>query len=702
MSADESIRADRWICVHGHFYQPPRENPWTGVIDRQPSATPFHDWNQRITAECYRANTAAAIMDGQGRVLGLVDNYACLSWNMGPTLLTWLREQERSTYESIILADRASRERFDGHGSAMAQAHGHVIMPLASQRDKITQVAWGIADFRWRFGRLPEGMWLPECAVDTATLEVLAAQGIAFTVLAPHQAAGWRPMRKTVTGWQTTPIDPGRVYRCPLPSGRSIDLFFYDGPVAQAVAFDRLLADGARFVERLRSRGPLESSSPAEHAQPPLCHIATDGETYGHHHRFGDMALAWAFDSLEADPRTRLTNYSEYRTRFPAQHEVQIVEDSSWSCVHGTLRWREDCGCNSGGRPGWKQLWRRPLRAAFEWLRDQIDRTLDDVGGLLLKDPWAARNAYIDLILDGSPRNWQRFFAAHSRHELTDAEREQAKLLMAAAHHGMSMFTSCGWFFDDLSGLETVQVMRYAARAAELLEQLGGGVVTEELIDRLAVAHSNLLEQGDGRMVWQQHVEPARRDVLLASTRQHVLREVAGVEVELEQLFARTQSLFPAARAALGELPTTLRTIAQLALRRQVIDELGKPEPSFARLRLIVEAANENAVSLDEPAVAKAASAALASLLVRCEDSARDGMPNLDLFKTAAASAAAVRALFPTMDLFAPRKLTYRLARMFAADWQRRGDAGDTAAQLRSLALAKIVAAMNFTSEPLR
>lgn len=702
MSANESTHADRWVCVHGHFYQPPRENPWTGVIGRQPSATPFHDWNQRITAECYRANTAAAVMDGHGRVVRLVDNFACLSWNMGPTLLTWLRDQDRSTYESIILADRASREVFAGHGSALAQAHGHLIMPLASLRDKITQVAWGIADFRWRFGRVPEGMWLPECAVDTETLEVMAAQGIAFTVLAPHQAAAWRPMHKSEAAWQTEAIDSGRVYRCPLPSGRSIDLFFYDGPVAQAVAFERLLADGARFVERLRGRGPLEASSPAAHAQPPLCHIATDGESYGHHHRFGDMALAWVFDSLESDPRTRLTNYGEYRARFPAQHEVQIVEDSSWSCAHGTLRWREDCGCNSGGRPGWKQLWRRPLRSAFEWLRDQIDRTLDDVGGLLLNDPWAARDGYIELVLDGSQRNWERFFGTYSHHALSHAEREQVKLLMAAAHHGMSMFTSCGWFFDDISGIETVQVMRYAARAAELLEQVGGGAVTEGLVDRLAVAYSNLLEQGNGRMVWQQHVEPARRDALLASTRQHVLQEVVGVERELEQLFARTRSLLPDARAALGELPTVLRTIAQLVLRRQAIDELGRSEPSFERLRLIVEAANENAVSLDEPAVAKAASMALTTLLTRCEDGARDGVPSRELFETAAVSATAVRALFPTMDLFAPRLLTYRLARMFAADWQRRGAAGDTLAQARSEALATIVTAMNFSAEPLR
>ncbi|HPH68232.1 MAG TPA: DUF3536 domain-containing protein, partial [Kofleriaceae bacterium] len=653
MSANETPRADRWVCVHGHFYQPPRENPWTGVIDRQPSATPFHDWNQRITTECYRANTAVPVMDAQGRIARLVDNYACMSWNMGPTLLSWLREQDRSTYDAIVMADRASRERFGGHGSAMAQAHGHVIMPLASQRDKVTQVRWGIADFVWRFGRQPEGMWLPECAVDTETLEVMAAEGILFTVLAPHQAAAWRPIR--TDAWQTGPIETGRVYRCPLPSGRSIDLFFYDGPVAQAVAFEKLLADGARFVDRLRSRGPLEASSPPALGQPPLCHIATDGESYGHHHRFGDMALAWAFDSLARDGRTRLTNYGEYRARFPAQHDVQIVEDSSWSCAHGTLRWREDCGCNSGGRPGWRQAWRRPLRAALEWLRDQIDRTLDDVGGLLLKDPWAARDAYIAVVLDGGERNWTRFFATHGNHALTEAEQQQVRLLMATAHHGMSMFTSCGWFFDDLSGIETVQVMRYAARAAELLEQVGGGVIMPALLDRLALAHSNLLDEGDGRLVWQRHVEPARRDALLASTRHNVLAQVAGVEAELAQLFARARSLYPDARAALGELPTSLRTVAQLVLRRQAIEELSHPVPSFERLRFIVETAQENAVSLDEPAVAKAASAALTALLARCEDGAREGAPDVGLFKTAAASALAVRELFPSIDLFGPR-----------------------------------------------
>jgi hypothetical protein len=691
--SESSVRIERWVCVHGHFYQPPRDNPWTGHIDRQPSATPFHDWNLRITAECYRANVAAPLVNSSGSITRLVNNYSRMSWNMGPTLLSWMREHERTTYEAIIASDRVSRERCGGHGAALAQAHGHLIMPLASRRDKQTQVRWGIEDFRWRFARLPEGMWLPECAVDTETLEVLAAEGILFTVLAPHQASQWRPMRPRDGLWQTSAIDPGRVYRCRLPSGKSIDIFFYDGATSQAVAFDRLLADGGRLVDRLTARGPLEASSSSE--QPPLCHIATDGESYGHHHRFGDMALAWALVAMDHDPRVHVSNYAEYRARFPAQHEVQIVEDSSWSCSHGTLRWREDCGCNSGGRPGWKQHWRRPLRDALEWLRDQIDRTLDEVGSLLLRDPWTARDSYIDLMLDPSERSWSRFFTTHSAHPLTLEEQDRVKKLLGASHLGMSMFTSCGWFFDDLSGIETVQILQYAARAAELLNEVGGVDATASFVDRLSLARSNLTEFGDGRNIWHHLVEPARRSVILLSDRESVREQVATVDQELEQLFARSLSLYPLARASLGELPTTLRTMAQVVLRRQAVRELSKPEPSFDRLRLIVESATENAVSLDEPAVSQAASQALATLITRCEEAARQGDPSEDLLGIASATATAVRGLFPTIDLFSARTAAYRLFQMFAADWQRRGQAGDKKSQQRSESLRHITDALN-------
>ena len=496
--------SEKWICIHGHFYQPPRENPWLEAIEPQPSARPYRDWNERITAECYRPNASARVVDSQGVIINIVDNYQRMSFNVGPTLMSWLDAYAHDVHDALLAADRASRDRFGGHGSAMAQAYNHMIMPLATPRDRTTQVRWGIADFRHRFGRAPEGMWLPECAADTASLEALAAEGIAFTVLAPYQAKAWRAPGGN---WRTEPIDPGRAYRCPLPSGRSIDLFFYDGATAQAVAFERLLADGHQIISRMTARGDIEGGGPT------LCHIATDGETYGHHHRYGDMALAWALSQVEGGwNSTRLTNYAEFRACVPATYEVQLAENTSWSCAHGIERWREDCGCNSGGRPTWNQKWRRPLRDAFDWLRDQAAAALDSVGALLFRDPWAARDAYITVVLARTAAARDRFLAEQAAHPLAADERVRALSLMELARHAMLMYTSCGWFFDDLSGIETVQCMQYAARVADLLTAIGGESTLPELVDRLSAARSNLADEGDGRTVWQRRVAPARID----------------------------------------------------------------------------------------------------------------------------------------------------------------------------------------------
>ncbi|MBA3459621.1 MAG: DUF3536 domain-containing protein [Deltaproteobacteria bacterium] len=495
---------DKWVCIHGHFYQPPRENPWLEAIEPQPSAHPFRDWNERITAECYRPNAAARVVDSTNHIIEIVDNYQRMSFNVGPTLMSWMEDFAPDVHAALIEADRASMRRFGGHGSAMAQVYNHIIMPLASPRDRATQVRWGIADFEHRFGRKPEGMWLAECAVDIATLEALSAEGILFTVLAPYQARAWRPAGGD---WRTDPVDPGRAYKCTLPSGRTIDLFFYDGRTAQAVAFERLLADGHQIVSRMISRGPIEGGAPA------LCHIATDGETYGHHHRYGDMALAWALSQVEGGWNgTRLTNYAEFRAVVPATWEVLLAENTSWSCAHGIARWRDDCGCNSGGKPGWNQAWRRPLRDALDWLREQAAAALEHVGRLLFKDAWAARDGYIDVVLRRSPEARDQFLATHASHVLDASERVRALSLMEMTRHAMLMYTSCGWFFDELSGIETVQCMQYAARVAELIDDIGGDPVESELVNRLALARSNLPDEGDGRKVWQQRVRPARID----------------------------------------------------------------------------------------------------------------------------------------------------------------------------------------------
>jgi hypothetical protein len=586
---------EKWVCIHGHFYQPPRENPWLEVIEPQPSAHPYRDWNERITAECYRPNAAARVIDGHGHIIQIVDNYQRMSFDVGPTLMSWLERYARDVHTALIDADRASRARFGGHGSAMAQAYNHIIMPLASARDRVTQVRWGLADFQHRFGRRAEGMWLPECAVDTASLEVLAAEGITFTVLAPHQARAWRPPGGA---WRTSPIDPGRGYRYELPSGRTIDLFFYDGATSQAVAFERLLSDGHHIISRMTARGRVEGGGPT------LCHIATDGETYGHHHRYGDMALAWALSQVEQGWNgARLTNYAEFRARVPPTWQVQLAEDTSWSCAHGVARWRDDCGCNSGGKPGWNQAWRRPLRDAFDWLRDQAATVLDTIGCELLRDPWAARDAYIDVLLGGSEAR-ERFLATHAARALDRAERVRVLSLMEMARHAMLMYTSCGWFFDELSGIETVQCMQYAARCAELVREVGGPAVEPELVDRLSLAKSNLAEAGDGRRAWQLYVKPARVDPekVCAHVAVHALVEpdperaaaVDGYSIELVDRVerrsgrARMVAAIVRVRSILTEAVTAL-CFAGLHLGEQHVTGGVRPPPDPDEWRITVQ-----------------------------------------------------------------------------------------------------------------
>ena len=342
---------ERYICIHGHFYQPPRENAWLESIEVQDSAYPYHDWNERITAECYAPNTASRILDGEGYITKLVNNYSKISFNFGPTLLSWLKDNHSDIYQAILEADRLSQENFSGHGSAMAQAYNHMIMPLANRRDKYTQVVWGIADFGHRFGRKPEGMWLPETAVDLETLDIMAEEGIKFTVLAPTQAS--RVRRIGADDWEDVSdasIDPTMAYRLNLPSGREIALFFYDGPISRNIAFEDTLDSGEKFAYR------LTDAFSEERDWPQLVHIATDGETYGHHHRFGDMALAFALEYIEANNLAAITNYGEYLEKNPCTYEVEIFENTSWSCTHGVERWRSDCGDNSGGNPNWNQL----------------------------------------------------------------------------------------------------------------------------------------------------------------------------------------------------------------------------------------------------------------------------------------------------------------------------------------------------------
>ena len=497
---------DRYICIHGHFYQPPRENPWLEEIELQDSAFPYHDWNERVTAECYARNAASRILGENDLIVEIVNNYANISFNVGPTLLAWLDEKTPEVYEAVLEADRESQKRFSGHGSALAQAYNHVIMPLANRRDKVTQVVWGIRDFEHRFGRSPEGMWLPETAVDVETLEILVEQGIRFTILAPHQARRTRQIGSRA--WRGVKrFDPTMAYVCRLPSGRTINLFFYDGLVSQAVAFEGLLVRGEDFANRLRGAFSDDRSG------PQLVHIATDGETYGHHHRYGEMGLAYALHYIETNDLARVTNYAEFLERHPPTHEVQIVEDTSWSCPHGIERWRADCGCSTGGHPGWNQAWRAPLREGLDWLRDTLAPLYEENAGTLLTDPWKARDDYIDIILDRSPETHERFLADHARHPLTEGETVEVLKLLELQRHAMLMYTSCGWFFSDLSGIETVQVLQYAGRAVQLARELGGDALEPRFLERLEQAKSNVPRHGDGSHIYERFVRPAMLDL---------------------------------------------------------------------------------------------------------------------------------------------------------------------------------------------
>ncbi|MGO9021294.1 MAG: DUF3536 domain-containing protein, partial [Syntrophobacteraceae bacterium] len=437
-----------------------------------------------------------------------VNNYASISFDFGPTVLLWMQQYAADVYEAILAADRQSMEKFSSHGNALAQAYNHMILPLANSRDKNTQIIWGIKDFEYRFGHKPEGLWIPETAVDLETLDLMAQHGIGFAILAPSQASRVRPI--DADEWQDVSggkIDPGMAYRVSLPSGRVMNLFFYDGPISQALAFEGLLNNGETFANRLLS------AFPDDHPSAHLVHIATDGESYGHHHRGGEMALAHALDYIESNGLAQVTNYSRYLEDHPPAHEVEIFENSSWSCVHGIERWRSDCGCNSGGNPGWNQSWRAPLREALDWLRDAVNPAFERLAEQFLTDPWAARDDYIDIIVERSPERIRAFMNRHATRPLNSGDEITVLNLMELQRHAMLMYTSCGWFFDELSGIETVQDIQYAGRVLQLADQLFSDSFEPDFLERLERAKSNIPEHRDGRAVYEKWVRPAMLDM---------------------------------------------------------------------------------------------------------------------------------------------------------------------------------------------
>ena len=547
------------ITVHGHFYQPPRENPYLDAIERQGSASPFHDWNERIDNECYRPNAFARILNDRGEVAGIVNNYEYLSFNIGPTLMSWLERYDPEVYQRILEADRKSCQRLNGHGNAIAQVYNHIIMPLANERDKYTQIRWGIADFRSRFDRHPEGMWLAETAVDYATLEVLVAEGIRFIVLAPSQAERCRPLigqnQEADAEWHEVgggQIDPTRPYRCylkpemrlmadhqlsplstyhfgrghgqqssaPNPNTPYIDIFFYDGPISRDMGFNDVLSSSNHLA------GRLGQAVRGDHRPAQLISVATDGETFGHHKNSTEKCLAYAF--TEEFPRRgwTVTNYAHYLGQNPSTWEVELKPVTAWSCSHGVDRWQDDCGCGGGG--GWHLLWRKPLRDTLNWLRDRLIPIYEEAGRQLFRDPWKARDEYIDVIRDRSPANVDSFLQRHQIRELDAAEQVDALRLLEMQRHTLLMFTSCGWFFEEVSRPEGVQILRYAARALELAGEVTGVQLEKEFVDRLELAPSNVESFKTGAEVYRQ----------LVTTAKISLREVAA-HYAISSLFAK-------------------------------------------------------------------------------------------------------------------------------------------------------------------
>ncbi len=506
----------KYICIHGHFYQPPRENAWLEYIQKQESAAPFHDWNERINFECYAPNRAARLLDAEGKLIDIINNYEYISFNFGSTLLSWMEKYDALTYEFLQKADKDSAARLEGHGNAMAQVYNHMIMPLASKRDKETQIKWGIRDFEYRFGRRPEGMWLAETAVDSETLELMVDNGITFVVLAPRQFKSY--VNESGEEVKSEGVDCSKSYKVVLSTGKEMTIFFYDGPLSQAIAFEGLLNDGVHFARKLMAaaNGMSEFS---------LVNIATDGETYGHHHRYGEMALASCIHQINQQEEFQLVNYAWYAAKFKPEAEVKIIEGSSWSCAHGIERWRSDCGCNTGGNASWHQKWRAPLREALDWLSAQVEPLYRESISKLVKQPKDARNAYIDIILERNDKTRHAFIDKWVLPNGVDTEKETKVLrLFELQRNLMLMYTSCGWFFDEVSGIETNQILQYAARAIAYTKTLFGKDLEKEFVAKLEMIPSNDSKYKNAANSYRAMVRPGI--ITLERVAMHVAAEI--------------------------------------------------------------------------------------------------------------------------------------------------------------------------------
>lgn len=603
------------IVVHGHFYQPPRENPWTREVEREPGAEPFHNWNERIFHECYRANAYARVLDEQGRVEAIINNYRHLSFNFGPTLLSWMERHHPITYGRILEADRESAHARSGHGNAIAQAYNHCILPLCNERDRRTQIRWGLADFRNRFGRASEGMWLAETACNHETLDTLIEEQVGFTILSPYQAAKVRPFGQDewsdVSGGRIDPTLPYAYFHRD-GSGRSIDIFFYDGPKSRAIAFEGLLGSSTRFIDHLVEH---------QNGAGGMISVATDGESYGHHFSGGERCIAHALTHVAPERGIQVTNYGEHLEQSPPAHEVLIDEGpdglgSAWSCAHGVGRWFRDCGCHTGGLEGWTQAWRSPLRHALDLLRDELEPVFEDRGRDYFEDPWAARDDYVDVLLEGPPSRAQ-FFARHAKRALSDDDRVAALELLETQHHAMLMYTSCGWFFSDISGIETQQILKYAGRALDYSQQAYPSDLRDRFLDQLSEARSNRPHEGTGADVFRRYVDPSRlspkrivANVAMSSLVEHVgdTGEIGGYAFRRREFAIRPHGRLRMGLGLVGLIDTFTERRHEFAAGALHIGGVDfycvvKDLPSDAAFEAIAERLTSSFQSLSVPAL---------------------------------------------------------------------------------------------------
>ncbi|MFA6583232.1 MAG: DUF3536 domain-containing protein [Elusimicrobiaceae bacterium] len=501
----------KFVVIHGHFYQPPRENPWLNHIEEQSTAAPAHDWNERIAEECYNPNGTARINGPDGAIADLTNNYEFLNFDFGPTLLTWYEKAFPEDYQKILDGHKKSAKRL-GAGNGIAQAYNHIILPLAPFRDRLTQVLWGIEDFRHRFGEYPSSLWCPETACNDDILKLLIDVRMKYVILDTSQV---QKVRKCGTQkWldvSNGSIDPRRPYIWhdrgadgePIP-GRSIAIFFYDGPVSKAVAFEDVMRDSYTMTQR------INACFDAEAQEDQVVSISTDGESYGHHRKFADLTLAHLFKGELVRHGFEITNYAAFLEQHPPLWEAVIKpgEDgkgTSWSCAHGVARWREDCGCGREGQQ--HQRWRAPMRSALDWLNATLAGIYEKEGSRFFRNAWDARNDYIRVMLDGHNLPW---FINKNCVKTPDRNETSAILrLLEMQKYSMFMYTSCGWFFSDISRIEAVQNLKYAARAIELAGRFGYTGLEEQFKSRLEAAPSNFAQFGNGRVIYERLVRPS-------------------------------------------------------------------------------------------------------------------------------------------------------------------------------------------------